>query len=428
MNLKPLFIMSFLIVGTLSYFNCRGGTKEGNETSNTNQNSEEGVTITAEVEDEDSVEFVQAGESVQIGGTNLTSSTRKLTIYAVEMNNGSVKETAVHSEDLVGNTFEVTNLPLKTFLRIELNDEKGAIVQPILTKDEANFAKIRVLVDGEMTIALKLFDLILKQAKNGDQDAIKIVSERTLNVLDLIGAGGAIWEAQKGKTGEKIELNTVAADLTLSTKNLVAFLPEISSETFAKIISEANQNTIFASAKVGTPNSLILSQLGALTLQKVLEEQSGGKQSSELNPGFKSVQKLAATQSEVLAAFIASQEIASKQVQSYSETGEFTQGTEEALETKKAENIQKFKANPELIESSKPIEISNEEYKQYVESTVANQNTSNTNSTPKSNPTENSDPDPTTTSTVTSPTTTSTPTPTTTPTENPSSMSPPDEI
>jgi hypothetical protein len=420
MNLKPLFIMSFLIVATLSYFNCRGGNKEANDTASTDQNTEEGVTVSAQVEDDDSVEFVQAGESVQIGGTNLTQTTRKLTIYSVDVENAGVKEEVLHTEDLTGNTFEVKNLPLNKFMRITIDSDKGAIIQPIISDSGAKTATIKLSIDGEMTIALKLFDLILKQVKDADLVASKIVQEKTLNIIDLLSTGGAIWEAQKDLTessSSKIELSTIAADLVDSTKKLLDFLPEISPKDFAQIISQANQNTILSNTKTGNPNSSILSQIGVLTLQKKLEDQSGGKQTSSLNPGFTTVKKLAADNSDVLAAYVATQDLAAKQVTTYAETGEISSGTEEAITAKKLENIQIFNDNPESVNSIQPKVLTSEEYSQFVSATIENQNTTSSATT---------DPVATPTSTTTSsPTSTTTPTPTTsststtTPTESP---------
>lgn len=430
MNHKPLFIMSVLIFTILMYFNCNGGIKK-NETSSNTQENEEGVTVTAEVEDEDSVEFVQAGESVQIGGTNLTQTTRKLTIHAIDIDSSGVKEVEVHSEDLVGNTFEVSKLPIGKFMRITLDDEKGAIIPPIVAVGGVNSFNIKVLVDGEMTIALKLFDLILDKAKNGDESAAQIVREKTLNVIDLVSTGGAIWEAQKDST-DKVELSTVAADLISSTKSLIAFLPEISSETFAQIISQANQDTIFSSIKTGTPSSSILSQIGVLIFQKKLEEESGGKQTSDLSPGFTAVKKLAAQTNTVLAAYAASQELAVKQVKSYAETGEISSDTDAAITSKKLENVQKYTENPASIEAAKPYEISSEDYQQYVDATIANQSstpTSDPTPTTSTSPSMSSTPTPTSSSTTsTTPTTTTEPTTTTSPTTTttPSSSISPD--
>lgn len=367
MSSRFFLISSALILSAFIYFNCHGKNKEQkNDTSSSEGEAEEGVSVTAEVGEDDSVEFVQAGESVQIGGTNLTQSSRKVIVWQLEFSATGVQENIIAEVAFEGNSFELKKLPFKSFLRFDIDGIRGAVLQPIISETAEKSIKTKIVFDGDMTVAAKIYELIIAKAKSGNSVARQIIEEQSLNIIDLVSVGGALRGGRKNREstipGVEVDLNLAATVMIDSTKALVESLPDISRSDFAQILSTTCQQTLYSTVSSGTSNSAVVAQIGVLIVDKKIQEKTSTDHAESLNPGFNTVKKIAATSVEVLAAYIAAQEVATTQLGSFSTTGQISESSQQDTAAKTKENIEKYTADPSLVESVQPYEISAEAY------------------------------------------------------------------
>ena len=178
-RLSQCWKLSLLAV---TMFACRAGGDMNSRQSGSGENSSKGtVEVSVDVSNESPDEFRSAGDSVQIGGTNLTSTDVEDTLIIYRLTTGGPIE--LERKQFKGSQLSF-KIPAGDYYTFQLDSSKlGALLPPSFNK----FKKVqaRVSMDRTSTISSKIATLISENARSGHKSSIDIIESKTLAARDV---------------------------------------------------------------------------------------------------------------------------------------------------------------------------------------------------------------------------------------------------
>ena len=233
------------------------------ETSSQKDSKPEGnVQVQGNTKDEDNVDFKQADESVQIGGTRLTSSSsNSYSITATLIKSTGFKQIYTGVSDTANFSL---NIVAAGYVRVDVTTGDrtlSAVLPPDFNTVGAT--KVKMTIDRTTSIAAKIMTIIGDKAAAGDAAAKLALDKWSIPVSDLYTVASSARRAVESDAtvianAPVVSLTDLATRLVSSANSKVNNLaPEMTANQYAKKVSARAENTTFgADALTVAPNVL----------------------------------------------------------------------------------------------------------------------------------------------------------------------------
>ena len=343
-----------LILILLALAACKSSKKNESETAADNNGAEsleaEGVKVTGTVGGENSVDFVQAGDSVQIGGVNLLGDEHTITIDSVKISAGKIEKKIVYQGKFYGDSFSQPGMPFESLLIVRVDGKTGSLIQPVYQPSEnTKYIEAFALHSKTMTIAAKLVDLMIERASAGEASATGALAEGVFSVPSLVAVAGSIERgaaaAQKvqGTNYQPINLRTVTSEFESASISSAASVKGISARDAAKLMSRAALSTLNAN-RGNTSDSLISAQIAVMAISRELASDEAS--SSYTEPGIATAKKLVTASPEVFASYSTSQNVSARYATIYSESQSLPSAAQDELESELDSSYMTYTSDP----------------------------------------------------------------------------------
>ena len=290
------------------------------------------VTVNGSVRDE-RIEFVQAGESVQIGGVNLTRSQRVLSIDVLS-DEGTWSPWG-EPVALTSTSFSV-QVPSGSWYRLSDSQSELALTLQAIPQSLAKESAVvlHVALNQTTTVASRIFDQVALRSST-DAVAARLIRERALPVASLTALAAALVSGTERGAGG-IDLNQVAARFVVQADTTRQALAAVSVEDWTRTLASSSLATLYGEAAAASSiatasNTAMMAFAGSMTAGGYLTAESAFV---DVHPGLRTVADLANEAPTVAVAMGASVVLAASQYETWVGSGSMPPVTEESVSQK----------------------------------------------------------------------------------------------
>jgi hypothetical protein len=290
------------------------------------------VTVNGTARDE-RIEFVQAGESVQIGGVNLTRTER---VLSVEILSDAGTWTSWGSP--IGLTAANFSIQVPAGAWYRLTDSGSALAVTLQAVPESlareSAVVLHVALNQTTTVASRLFDQIASSVA-GDERAARLIKERAVPIASLTALAASIVSgSERGASG--LDLVQVAQRFVAQTDTTRQAVAAVSAEDWSRTLASSSVTTFYAevimtSSIATAANTATLALAGSLIAGGFLAAESGFV---DAHPGLRTAAELANSAPTVAMAMGAAVVLASSQYESWVGSGSMPPVTDESVTQK----------------------------------------------------------------------------------------------
>jgi len=323
-----------------------------------------GVSVSGDIPDASSVDFIEAEDSVQISGVNLTTSAKTVSVDAVSISTDGVPQLSrIQSMSTSEKSFRFTGLPFETYLVIRVDDKPTSVIQPVnVPGNGATNVGLYAPMDATAVVTSRMFSLIVETPASA-KAASSLLADGLLNLPELAVTAGSMvsgYQVKKAaESGSNNSGNAAAAPLDLAgiTSIFVAHsnedrlkLPEADRPAYAKALSRVAAGTMNRS-KTRIANSYAAAHIASLEVKRQTKEIAVRSGLGAVSPAEKTIREVAKTNPEVFISYTKSQEVYVKYAVEIDSSGEPPPTAQSEYQNSSTADYNQYAKNPETFQN-----------------------------------------------------------------------------
>lgn len=219
-----------------SLFGCSSNRSGGGGGASSSSN----VTADVAVEEDEATEFVQAGESVIIVGTNLAPIRQYIVRTKLLMPEGrQVSDAGYSSMENVQ-----LQIPVSFYTILDVITPENTTLSAVILKPNAD-SNVNLRFDETSTVAAKILEIIYDKALDGDPDAGYLLRNRLISVSSLYSVAGSIVLVHHEQERRK-SLSAAGEQSAFKTVNIVELADSLIRSLRSEISSSVSDVTALA--------------------------------------------------------------------------------------------------------------------------------------------------------------------------------------